>query len=89
MLSEYVTKRFGLRIGLVFSDELYLKVNASNLSDYKDSGSEPFTYVKLYKKGKTVELSNWRALVEVLEDTEIFHLWPHKSYLVVKDLVKN
>ena len=69
-------------IGLIFGDELYFKVNDRNLEDYKLLNSEPFSY---QKKGKTINISNWRVPVEVLEDADTLIDWALKAYLAAED----
>ena len=44
--------------------------------------SEPFSY---QKKGKTINISNWRVPVEVLEDADTLIDWALKAYLAAED----
>ena len=82
MFGGFVVRRHHLPIGLIFGDELYFKVNDRNLEDYKLLNSEPFSY---QKKGKTINISNWRVPVEVLEDADTLIDWALKAYLAAED----
>ena len=53
-------------VGIVVDDELYLKVDESNKSEYEAMGSTPFVYEK--KDGKKMTMSYWKIPGEVLED---------------------
>ena len=79
MFGGYAIRKFGLAIALVFQDEIYFKVNESNVEDYKALNSRPFTYEK---KGKIITMSNWLLPVEVLEDEERLKEFVEKSYQV-------
>lgn len=58
----------GTIVGIVISDELYLKVDDTNQSEYEKMGSEPFTYEK--KTGSVTAMSYWKVPPEILEDRE-------------------
>lgn len=58
----------GTIVGIVIHDELYLKVNETNQSEYEAMGSEPFTYEK--KTGSVTAMSYWKVPSEVLEDRD-------------------
>ena len=79
MFGGYVIRKNSLPIALIFDNEIYFKVNESNKEDYKKLGSKPFTYEK---KGKTIEISNWKLPIEILEDPEELKKWVEKSYQV-------
>ena len=63
-------QRFANRniVGIVASDELYLKVDESNRGEYEAMGSAPFSYEK--KNGKAMSMSYWKVPGEVIEDRE-------------------
>jgi TfoX/Sxy family transcriptional regulator of competence genes len=82
MFGGFVVRRHHLPIRLIFGDELYFKVNDRNLGDCKLLNSEPFSY---QKTGKTINISNWRVPVEVLEDTDILIDWALKAYHSAQD----
>ena len=82
MFGGFVARRYHLPIGLIFGDQLYFKVNDLNLKDYKLLNREPFSY---QKKGKTINISNWRVPVEVLEDADTLIDWALKAYLAAED----
>ncbi len=58
----------GTIVGIVVSDELYLKVDETNKGEYEAMGSTPFEYAK--KDGKKTSMSYWKVPAEVLEDRE-------------------
>ena len=79
MFGGYAIKKYGLAIALIFEDEIYFKTDKSNIDDYKNLNSKPFTYEK---KGKTITISNWLLPVEILEDQEKLMKFTDKSYQV-------
>ena len=82
MFGGFVIRHYDLPFGLIFDDELYLKVNEGNLIDYKAFGSEPFSYSK---QGKIINISNWRVPAEVLEDADTFVIWAKKAIQAAQD----
>jgi DNA transformation protein len=82
MFGGFVIRQYDLPFGLIFDDELYLKVNKGNLLDYKALGSEPFSYSK---KGKIINISNWRVPAEVLEDPDTIVTWAKKAVQAAQD----
>ena len=85
MFGGFVIRQNDLPFGLIFNDELYLKVNDSNLNDYKSIGSEPFSYSK---KGKTISISNWRVPGEMFDDPDNFLEWVKKAVRVAQNSKK-
>ena len=69
-------------LGLIFDNELYLKVDDSSKAEYKARGSRPFTYKR---GGKEVALSYWLVPEEVLEDRGVFLEWALQS-LEINDI---
>ena len=82
MFGGFVIRHYDLPFGLIFDDELYLKVNEGNLIDYKAFGSEPFSYSK---QGKIINISNWRVPAEVIEDADTFVIWAKKAIQAAQD----
>lgn len=82
MFGGFVIRHYDLPFGLIFDDELYLKVNEGNLIDYQTFGSEPFSYSK---QGKIINISNWRVPAEVLEDADTFVIWAKKAIQAAQD----
>ena len=82
MFGGFVIRHYDLPFGLIFDDELYLKVNDGNLIDYKAFDSEPFSYSK---QGKIINISNWRVPAEVLEDADTFVIWAKKAIKAAQD----
>ncbi|MBT5654951.1 MAG: TfoX/Sxy family protein, partial [Alphaproteobacteria bacterium] len=79
MFGGYAIRKNGLAIALVFDDEIYLKVDDSNRTDFESMGSKPFTYEK---GGKIITISNWKVPIEILEDSEKLIKWSEKAYQV-------
>ena len=85
MFSGHAIKKYGLTIALIFEDEVYFKTNESNIDDYKNLNSKPFTYEK---KGKTITISNWLLPIEILENPEKLMEFVNRSYQVALDAKK-
>lgn len=66
MFGGFGLYRDGTIVGIISEDELYLKVDESNVEEYKALGSAPFSYTK--KDGKSYEMSYWKVPAEILED---------------------
>ncbi len=79
MFGGYALLRNELAVALILRSEVFMKVDESNIDDYKLASSKPFTY---YKNGKEVSLSNWSIPGDVLEDKDVFVDWFFKSYQV-------
>lgn len=67
LFSGYGIYRHGIIFAIVIDDQLYLKVDDSNVGEFKKMESEPFTYLK---KGKEVSLPYWSVSEDVLEDRD-------------------
>ena len=79
MFGGYALLKNELAVALILRSEVFMKVDESNIDDYKLASSKPFTY---YKNGKEVSLSNWSIPGDVLEDKDVFVDWFFKSYQV-------
>ena len=79
MFGGYALLKNKLAVALILRSEVFMKVDESNIDDYKLASSKPFTY---YKNGKEVSLSNWSIPGEVVEDKNVFIDWFFKSYQV-------
>jgi DNA transformation protein len=66
-----------LMFGLVADDELYLKTDADNLSQFENRGLEPFEF---HKDGKAMRMSYYRAPEEIYEDFEAAAEWGNLAY---------
>ena len=86
MFGGYVIKKNGLPIGLIFDSEIFLKGDKINRSFYLERGSEPFHY---FKKGKKIEVSNYKVPAEVLEDDWAFGEWINKACEAAYRIQKN
>ena len=79
MFGGYALLKNELAAAFILRSEVFMKVDESNIDDYKLASSKPFTY---YKNGKEVSLSNWSIPGDVLEDKDVFVDWFFKSYQV-------
>lgn len=82
MFGGYGIYKDGLIVGVIVSDELYLKVDDTNRQDYENAGSHPFVYSS--KNGKETSMGYWTVPPEVLEDRKELERWTLKSYEVSK-----
>lgn len=67
----------GVMFALIADDVAYYKVGPTNLADYEDASSEPFTYSG---KTKPIKMSYWQVPEEVLEDQDELAVWTQKAY---------
>ena len=79
MFGGYGIFKNELAVALILRSEIFMKVDQSNINDYKSAFSKPFTYKK---NGKDISLSNWSIPSEILEDKDLFIEWFLKSYRV-------
>ena len=79
MFGGYGLFKNELPVALILRSEIFMKVDQSNINDYKYASSKPFTY---RKNGKDISLSNWSLPSEILEDKDLFIEWFLKSYRV-------
>ena len=66
-----------LMFGLVADNTLYLKVDNSSKSNFKDLDLQPFTYVK---NNKPTEMSYYQTPEEIYEDGEQAGIWFNRAY---------
>jgi len=67
----------GLMFGLVADNELYLKVDAENRSDYEEMGLQAFGFMK---NGKEFKMGYFQAPEEAMEDAELLAGWASNAY---------
>ncbi|MEY4463794.1 MAG: hypothetical protein RLZZ81_765 [Pseudomonadota bacterium] len=72
MFGGYGIYKGGCMIGIIMSNELYFKSDVSTYEYFQSFGSEPFVY---QSKNKTVTLSYWKVLPEIMEDQELLGKW--------------
>lgn len=80
MFGGFGVYRAGQIFGIVDDDTLYFKVDDSNIADFKQANSEPFTY--LAKGGKRQSIAYWLVPSEVMEDQDLLVVWAEKAYQV-------
>lgn len=62
---------------LIAFEELYLKVDARNRSDFEAAGEQPFAYGT--KDGRRVIASYWRAPARLLDEPDELLAWAGKA----------
>jgi len=74
MFSGYGLYKDGVIFGIIADDQVYFKVDDSNLADFKRLGSQPFTY---HTRGRTkpTALSYWQVPAAILEDRVALTVW--------------
>ena len=86
MFGGYGVYRDGVIFAIIVEDELYFKVDEKNLPEYKERGSEAFTYRA--KNNKKVSMSYWKLPAEILEDRELLAEWVDASVAVSRRKTK-
>ena len=67
----------GVMFALLAGDVVYYKTGPSNIADYENAGSEPFTYSG---KNKPIQMSYWQVPEAVFEDQDELKEWTIKAY---------
>jgi len=76
----------GVFFGLLARDTLYLKVDASNLADYKRAGMTPF---RPYAGRQTGTMRYYSVPLEILESPIDLAAWARKAIAVAARGIKN
>ena len=71
----------GIFFALIDSDQLYFKADESTEKDYKDLGSQQFTYEM---KGKSNTMDYWSVPEEIMSDPDGSRTWALKAFEVAK-----
>ena len=71
---------------LIAYDQLYMKVDAVLLEDYKAAGSEPFVYESPGRK--PIQMSYWSLPEEALENPSLALEWAQRSLAAAKKTAK-
>lgn len=66
----------GIIFAIIIESELYFKVGPSNINDYKQKDSCPFTY---QGKDKQVSMPYWKVPEHIMEDQDMLDEWMQKS----------
>jgi DNA transformation protein len=78
MFGGHAVYKDGIIFGLIISDTLYFKVDATNQKDFELKNSKPFTYS--HKKNlKQITVNYWELPSDVMEDREELEKWIQKS----------
>lgn len=80
MFSGWGIYKDGVIFGIIADGQLWFKVGASNLSDFKEFDSRPFKYSR--KDGKEIEMSYWLIPEEIMENRGMLHELVEKSVQV-------
>ena len=62
---------------VLVDDELYLKVDDRNRSDFERRGLKPFTFAM--KNGRRAIMGYYPVPADVLDDTQQLHTWAHRA----------
>ena len=79
MFGGYGIYHDGVMFGLVADDELYLKVDDSNRTDFETLGLEAFVYDK---QGKQMKMSYYQAPEVIFDDPGEAEQWARKAWEV-------
>ena len=79
MFGGYGIYQNSIIFAIIAENELYFKVDESNIDLYKDLNSEPFTFLA---RGKTISMSYWKVPDEILEDRALLAKYVKLSVLV-------
>jgi len=77
MFGGYGIYKNGIIFAIIAHDELYFKVDQSNIELYKNHGSEAFTFET---KGRVSKMSYWKVPLLVMEDETQLMEWVNQSY---------
>ncbi len=77
MFGGYGIYKNGVIFAIIAHDELYFKVDESNIELYKKHGSEAFTFET---KGKVSKMSYWKVPLLIMEDEVQLQDWVDQSY---------
>lgn len=78
MFGGYGVYKSDLIFAIIVDNELYFKADPNTAEYFKSEGSRPFSYDS--KKGKTVSMSYFLVLPEILEDEELLQKWFDMAY---------
>jgi DNA transformation protein len=65
--------------GIISGDQLYFKVNNTNVSSFVRRGSEQFSY---RKNGSEQKLPYWLVPADILENPHLLMKWAKKSAMI-------
>ncbi len=77
MFGGYGLYREGLMFALIADDQLYLKTDAHNVTQFERAGSRPFIYES---QSRTVQMSYWSAPEACLESPAEMREWCQSAY---------
>lgn len=66
----------GIIFGLIIENQLYFKVDETNVEKYKNAGSKPFEYDK---RGKATTFGYWLVPETILDNLEELRMWVEES----------
>jgi DNA transformation protein len=76
----------GVMFGLVVRGAIYLKADATSISDFKHERSGPFTYTRGKKSGRPSEhaLPYWRLPDRLYDDPDELALWAERALAIAQ-----
>jgi DNA transformation protein len=79
MFGGYGIYKNGIIFAIIVDNELYFKVDKSNINLYQNFNSEAFTFKS---KGKIRSMSYWKIPEEIIEDEKLLMELVELSYLI-------
>jgi DNA transformation protein and related proteins len=77
----------GLMFGMVTDDTLYFRVDDHNRAAFKEA--ESFPPLNYEKKGRTIDLSFWRAPERLLDEPDEFVTWARIALAAARRVAAN
>lgn len=77
----------GLMFGMVTDDTLYFRVDDHNRAAFKEA--ESFPPINYEKKGRTIDLSFWRAPERLLDEPDEFVTWARTALAAARRVAAN
>ena len=72
----------GVMLGLIASETLYLKTNATGAADFEAEGSEPFSYET--RQGSNTIASYWQVPDRLFDDADEMTVWVRRALGIAK-----
>jgi len=80
MFGGHALYRNGVIFGIIAQGSIYFKVDATNIKEYENAKSEPFTYIGA--SGKPVSMSYWKVPNSILKNKKVLDKWIEKSLAI-------
>lgn len=83
MFGGYGVYAEGVMFGLIADSTFYLKVDADNVADFENAGSEPFLY-QHKSRSKPTRMSYYRAPEDAMDHSEELLRWADSALAAAK-----